>query len=169
MTRSDRDNADKELNPRQKLFCRNYAMGMTQAEAWLGAGYDCTQESAVTQAWSALQKVAIKAEVERCQDRMDKAIDRILLANAYKGAIKAGQLIDFSKPEVMASMSKDAMDRQKGKPKQQHEMSGQIEHIHSLGDVILQFGMDKMNRSSNKVEQTEDASNNSSKHPTERK
>lgn len=127
----------KELNVKQKAFCRNIAEGMNKGEAYMLAGFKPKDlHSACTIAIQNLKKVEFLEEVKRQQTHMEQEMDTILIANAYKAAKKQGELIDFSTPSVMASMAKDALDRKGYKAKDELELSGEV-NVNIL-DVIME-------------------------------
>ncbi len=64
--------SNKKISPRQKIFARNLASGMSQTEAAVGAGYSVTR--ARVTGCELVQKPEVQAELQRTRDEIEEAL-----------------------------------------------------------------------------------------------
>jgi hypothetical protein len=118
----------KRANLKHRKFVANILKGMTHAAAYTGAGYKAKNVFvASTCAGELLKKPEIIEALDKGEKKIHAEIESLLLENARNAAIKLGQLIDSSTPSVMASSSRDALDRVGYKPVDKQEITGSQE------------------------------------------
>ena len=64
--------SNKKISPRQKIFARNLASGMSQTEAAVEAGYSVTR--AKVTGCELVQKPGVQAELQRSRDEIEEAL-----------------------------------------------------------------------------------------------
>ena len=64
--------SNKKISPRQKIFARNLASGMSQTEAAVEAGYSVTR--AKVTGCELVQKPGVQAELQRTRDEIEEAL-----------------------------------------------------------------------------------------------
>ena len=67
-----RQMSSKRISPRQKIFARNLASGMSQTEAAVEAGYSVTR--AKVTGCELIQKPEVQAELQRTRDEIEEAL-----------------------------------------------------------------------------------------------
>jgi len=67
-----RQMSSKKISPRQKIFVRNLASGMSQTEAAVEAGYSVTR--AKVTGCELVQKPEVQAELQRTRDEIEEAL-----------------------------------------------------------------------------------------------
>ena len=67
-----RQMSSKKITPRQKIFARNLASGMSQTEAAVEAGYSVTR--AKVTGCELVQKPEVQAELQRTRDEIEEAL-----------------------------------------------------------------------------------------------
>ena len=67
-----RQMSSKKISPRQKIFARNLASGMSQTEAAVEAGYSVTR--ARVTGCDLVQKPGVQAELQRTRDEIEEAL-----------------------------------------------------------------------------------------------
>ena len=67
-----RQMSSKRISPRQKIFARNLASGMSQTEAAVEAGYSFTR--AKVTGCELIQKPEVQAELQRTRDEIEEAL-----------------------------------------------------------------------------------------------
>jgi len=87
------------LNSRQYRFCLNILQGMTNTDAYLQAGYDCSREIAYANASTLLSNPKIEKFLASYQEKQLATIDSQLLSKSEKRQLLAtfarAQLIDL--------------------------------------------------------------------------
>ena len=64
--------SNKKISPRQKIFARNLASGMSQTKAAVEAGYSVTR--AKVTGCELVQKPGVQAELQRTRDEIEEAL-----------------------------------------------------------------------------------------------
>ena len=67
-----RQMSSKRISPRQKIFARNLASGMSQTDAAVEAGYSVTR--AKVTGCELVQKPEVQAELQRTRDEIEEAL-----------------------------------------------------------------------------------------------
>ena len=67
-----RQMSSKKITPRQKIFARNLASGMSQTEAAVEAGYSVTR--AKVTGYELIQKAVVQAELQRTREEIEEAL-----------------------------------------------------------------------------------------------
>ena len=129
--------AEHRLTIKQRKFIDNLFLGMTQAEAYLAAGYKAKNRHVASSAANRLlKKVDIKAAIDDREAGVIAGIKRRLHAEADKSLNKVFELRD--RASVPADITKlkaaqDTLDRLGIKPPERTDVSGTmhfvIEHV----------------------------------------
>ena len=71
-TLTSRQMSSKKISPRQKIFARNLASGMSQTDAAVEAGYSVTR--AKVTGCELVQKPEVQAELQRTRNEIEEAL-----------------------------------------------------------------------------------------------
>lgn len=134
-----------QLNENQKRFIEHRLSGMGRVDAYMKA-YDCDNRVSATANVCRLmiRNDNVKAELDRRLNECISEAMETLRTEANRSAEAVATIRDMGNKEytVRLAAAKDILDRVGLKPTDKHEHSGQIEHIVTLQDVILQSGLD---------------------------
>ena len=72
ITLTSREMSSKKISPRQKIFARNLASGMSQTDAAVEAGYSVTR--AKVTGCELVQKLEVQAELQQTRDEIEEAV-----------------------------------------------------------------------------------------------